>query len=200
MQTLMFVALTAALWSFAHSLLITHSWQRWQKDKFPSLEPWSRLIYVVFNTLSLGALFFWWRSLPQTVIWSWDGPWLFLQWAGILMALVFFGLGAAAYDNRAFLGFRQVANHLRGTPGGEPVFSRSGVLGWVRHPWYSGTLLFFVFCLPVTDVNLVWRGVFLLYTLIGTEIEERKLVVELGRRYAEYRGEVGRFFPKGKKE
>ena len=32
---------------------------------------------------------------------------------------------------------------------------------------------------PVTDVNLVWRGVFLFYTFIGTEIEERKLVVAL---------------------
>ncbi len=196
MQTLMSVALATALWSFLHSLLITHYWQRWQNEKFPAMEPWSRLIYVVFNTLSLGFLFLWWRSLPQTALWDFEGPWLILRWAGILVALVFFGLGAAAYDNRAFLGFRQVANHLRGISGGQPRFSRRGVLGWVRHPWYTGTLLFFVFCLPVTDVNLVWRGVFLVYTLIGTEMEERKLVVELGQPYVEYRREVGRFFPR----
>lgn len=198
MQTLMSVALSALLWSVLHSLFITHRWQRWQKGQLPCLEPWSRLIYVVFNTLSLGLLFIWWRSVPQTLIWNWDGPWMALRWAGIAAALVFFAMGAASYDNRAFLGLRQVANHLRGTSGGEPEFSRRGVLGWVRHPWYSGTLLFFIFCLPVTDVNLVWRGVFLFYTVIGTEIEERKLVIELGQKYVEYRHEVGRFFPSGK--
>ncbi len=42
-------------------------------------------------------------------------------------------------------------------------------------------------------MNIVWRRVFILYTLIGTEIEERKLVVELGQHYAEYRHEVRRF-------
>ncbi len=199
MQTLLSVALAATLWSIAHSLFITHRWQSLQNAKFPRLRPFSRLIYVIFNTLSLGVLFLWWRSLPQTVYWNWDGPWQFVRWAGILMALVFFALGAAAFDNRAFLGIRQVANHLKGISGGEPSFSRRGVLGLVRHPWYSGTLLFFIFCLPVTDVNLVWRGIFLIYTLTGTELEERKLVVELGLKYENYRREVGRFFPKWKK-
>lgn len=198
MQTLMSVALASALWSFLHSLLITHRWQHWQKSKFPALEPFSRLVYVIFNTLTLGFLFLWWRSLPQTVLWDWEGPWQILRWTGILLAFGFFGMGAAAYDNRSFLGIKQVANHLGGISGGEPRFSRRGVLGRVRHPWYSGTLLFFVFCLPVTDVNLVWRGVFLIYTLIGTEIEERKLVVELGQKYMKYKREVGRFFPKMK--
>ncbi len=196
MQTLMSVAFFTVLWSFGHSLFITHRWQRWLKEKIPSLEPWSRLIYVVFNTMTLGWLFYWWRSLPQTVLWNWDGPWQILRWSGIAMALGFFALGAAAYDNRAFLGLRQLNNHLRGISGGEPDFSRRGVLGWVRHPWYSGTMLFFLFCLPVTDVNLVWRSIFLIYTYVGTEIEERKLIADLGETYVEYRREVGRFFPK----
>ncbi len=195
MQTLLLVALTAGLWSFLHSLFITHGWQRWQKRSLPTLEPYSRLIYVVFSTVSLGVIFYWWMTLPQTLCWGWNGPWQVVRWAGILIALVFFALGALSYDNRAFLGLRQVVNHLRRQDGGKPEFSRRGVLGKVRHPWYTGTLLFFVFCLPVTDVNLVWRGVFILYTLVGTELEERKLVSEMGGQYAKYRREVGRFFP-----
>ncbi len=195
MQTLLFVGLAATLWSFLHSLLITHAWQRWQKRVFPTLEPFSRLIYVVYSTISLGAISYWWQTLPQTLLWNWDGPWQVLRWTGILIALVFFTLGARSYDNRAFLGLRQVVNHMGGKVGGEPGFSRRGVLGKVRHPWYTGTIFFFIFCLPVTDVNLVWRLVFIVYTLIGTELEARKLGVEWGDKYEEYRREVGRFFP-----
>ncbi len=195
MQTLLCVGLAAGLWSFFHSLLITHRWKRWQNRVFPGLEPYSRLIYVVFSTLSLGGMLLWWRTLPQILLWDWSGPWLYVRWAGVLAALAFFVLGAGAFDNRTFLGLRQVQNHWRRRAGPEIEFSRRGVLGKVRHPWYSGTLLFFVFCLPVTDVNLVWRGIFLIYTLIGTELEERKLIVELGERYATYRREVRRYFP-----
>ncbi len=136
----------------------------------------------------------WWRTLPQATLFDWPGAWQILRWAGLFAAFVFFTLGAAAYDNRAFLGLRQVANHLKGRQGGEPEFSRQGILGKVRHPWYSGTILFFVFCLPVTDINLVWRTVFVIYTLVGTELEERKLRKELGDKYADYSKEVGRFF------
>ena len=192
----MFVAISAGLWSVAHSLFITHRWQRWQNEKFPGLEPWSRLIYVLFSTLTLGLLLFWWRTLPQSVFWSWDGYWQILRGLGMLLALGFFGFGAAAYNNRAFLGLFQVRNHLQGKPREEPGFSRQGILRRVRHPWYSGAILFFIFCLPVTDVNIVWRTIFLIYTFVGTELEERKLIVEIGRDYEDYRQEVGRYFPK----
>ena len=82
------------------------------------------------------------------------------------------------------------------TAAGEPAFRTEGVLGYIRHPWYTGALLFLVFCLPVTDVNLVWRGVFVAYTVIGTELEERKLLEDLGEPYAAYRRRVPRFFPR----
>lgn len=196
MQTLLLVGLSAAAWSFLHSFFITHRWQRLQRRLWPHLEPYSRLIYVVLNTLSLGALLLWWWALPERLLWAWTGPWAWVRWAGLAVAGGFFWLGARAYDNQAFLGLRQVQEHRRGRPHQDPVFTRRGILGRVRHPWYTGTLLFFVFCLPVTDVNLVWRGVFLVYTLIGAQLEERKLLADLGRTYEKYREDVGRFWPR----
>ena len=71
----------------------------------------------------------------------------------------------------------------------------SGILGIIRHPWYTATLILLVFCTDVTDVNLVWRLVFAVYTLVGTELEERKLLQDLGREYADYRRRVPRYFP-----
>jgi protein-S-isoprenylcysteine O-methyltransferase Ste14 len=65
----------------------------------------------------------------------------------------------------------------------------------IRHPWYAATLILLAFCLPVTDLNLAWRAVLAGYVLIGTELEERKLLVEHGAAYAEYRRDVPRFLP-----
>lgn len=45
-------------------------------------------------------------------------------------------------------------------------------------------------------MNAVWRGVFFAYTLIGTELEERKLLRQFGQDYADYRRRVPRFFPR----
>ena len=196
MQTLLLVGLSAVVWSTLHSFFITHRWQRVQHRLWPRLEPFSRLIYVVINTLTLGVLLVWWWALPARLLWVWPGPWSWVRWLGLALAGGFFWLGARAYDNQAFLGLRQVREHRRGLPHQDPVFTRRGVLARVRHPWYTGTLLFFIFCLPVTDVNLVWRGVFLIYTLMGTELEERKLLSELGRPYKKYKEEVGRFWPR----
>jgi protein-S-isoprenylcysteine O-methyltransferase Ste14 len=39
------------------------------------------------------------------------------------------------------------------------------------------------------------RGVFLLYLLVGTWLEERKLLAEFGAAYARYRREVPALFP-----
>lgn len=196
MQTLLLVGLSAAVWSFLHSFFITHGWQRWQRRRWPGLEPFSRLIYVLANTLTLTGLMTWWWLLPARSIWDWPGSWAWLRWAGMASAAGFFYLGARAYDNRAFLGISQIEEHWQGRPHRDPPFTRRGILARVRHPWYAGSVLFFVFCLPVTDINLVWRGAFLIYTLMGTELEERKLLAELGSDYARYRQDVGRFWPK----
>ena len=118
-----------------------------------------------------------------------------MRWIGLAESGVLFYLGARSYDNRAFLGLRQVTDHLAGLPQREPPFSDGGILGIIRHPWYAAGLLFVVFCLPYTDVNLVWRAVFVAYLLIGTELEERKLLADLGETYAAYRRRVPRFLP-----
>ncbi|MBK9471385.1 MAG: hypothetical protein IPO18_03755 [bacterium] len=118
------------------------------------------------------------------------------RWLGLAEAAFLFWAGARAYDNRHFLGLAQMRDYAAGRQPAEPPFRAGGILGVIRHPWYSGTLLLLVFMLPWTDVNLAWRGVFLLYTLLGCELEERKLLRDIGAPYAEYRRQVGRYWPR----
>lgn len=195
MEKLLSVGLLTALWCALHSLFVTHWWRDLVRRNFPRYHPFSRLAYVVASTVSLGLLMLWIRGLPETMLFDWPGWWAWVRWVGLGEAAVFFWLGARSYDNRYFVGLNQVRDFLWGRPAADPPFRTGGILGVIRHPWYAGALLFLVFCLPWTDVNIVWRLVFVVYTLIGTELEERKLLKDVGEDYVAYRRNVPRYFP-----
>jgi protein-S-isoprenylcysteine O-methyltransferase Ste14 len=185
-----------ALWCLWHSLLATHRWRALVQRLFPRWHAFSRVIYVLGSTLTLAVLMAWLRSVPEQVLWEWKGPWALARWLGLAEAAFLFWAGARAFDNRHFLGLAQLRDYAAGRQPAEPPFRAEGILGVIRHPWYSGTLLLLVFMLPWTNVNLAWRGVFLLYTLVGCELEERKLLRDIGAPYAEYRRQVGRYWPR----
>jgi len=192
---LILVAVWTTVWCLGHSWFVSHTWRGLVRRYFPRYHVFSRLVYVVFSTLSLGALMLWIRTLPSVTLFAWPGWWSWLRWLGVTEAVFLFWLGTRSYDNRSFLGVTQALAYLRGNPAQEPSFRSAGILAVIRHPWYTGTLILLVFCLPYTDVNLVWRTVFLVYTLIGTELEERKLLKDLPAEYTAYRTRVPRFFP-----
>jgi len=190
------VGLWTSLWCLWHSLLATHRWRALVLRLFPRWHVFSRVLYVAGSALTLAVLLVWLRSLPERTLWGWTGIWAFARWLGLAEAAFLFWAGARAYDNRHFLGLSQLRDYALRREVAEPPFRADGILAVIRHPWYSGTLLLLVFCLPWTDVNLVWRGVFFAYTLLGCELEERKLVRDLGAPYADYRRRVGRYWPR----
>jgi len=188
-------ALVTSAWCVLHSAFISRRWQRFVDGSLPSYRPWQRLAYVAASTVSFGVLALWLHGLPGTLLWSWIGIWRWVRWLGLAEAGLLFWLGSRAYEGAAFLGLRQAADYLAGRAPRAPAFRTDGILAVIRHPWYVGTLLLLAFGLPVTDVNLAWRGVLAAYVLVGTELEERKLLAELGPAYAEYRQRVPRYLP-----
>ncbi len=70
----------------------------------------------------------------------------------------------------------------------------SGILGVIRHPWYVAVfILLWVGDLTPSKIiiNVILSG----YLVIGTFLEERKLVLEFGDRYRKYQAEVSMFIP-----
>jgi protein-S-isoprenylcysteine O-methyltransferase Ste14 len=189
-------ALATAIWCVLHSVFVTHRWDRVVARHLPSYRPWQRLAYVGASAATFGLLALWLRVLPETTLWEWNGVWRWARWLGLAEAGMLFWLGARAFDGRTFLGLRQAADHVAGRPERPAALREEGILGVIRHPWYAGTLILLAFSLPITDVNLAWRTVLAAYVLIGTELEERKLLVEFGAPYADYRRRVPRYMPR----
>ncbi len=115
----------------------------------------------------------------------------------LLIALVAFLAVAAArhYSMLHFLGMKQILQGRAGnamTDSGE--LDSSGILGIIRHPWYLAVIIL----LWAQDLNLAKITINLIlsaYLLIGTFLEERKLVLEFGENYKLYQHRVSMFIP-----
>ena len=74
-------------------------------------------------------------------------------------------------------------------------FKTRGILEYVRHPWYTGGILLVWGFGDITDVSLVLKVILSSYFIIGTILEERKLVAEIGEPYREYCQRVPMLIP-----
>ena len=193
---LLTVALLTLVWCLFHSLLITRAVQGWLVRGWRGWHGFGRIIYILGSTLSFALLYWYFQSLPAHYIWIWPGAWTVVRVAGTLTGLLLMLLGTRVYDQAYFFGFRQAEIYLRGEGAVETVFRRHGILALIRHPYYSGGILILAFGSNYSDVNLIWRSLLIAYLIVGSEVEERRLMIELGERYRRYRQEVPRFLPR----
>jgi protein-S-isoprenylcysteine O-methyltransferase Ste14 len=72
-------------------------------------------------------------------------------------------------------------------PSGISVLNTSGFYKWVRHPIYFFSFVI-LWLTPLMTWNLFSFAIGVtVYTLIGSLFEERKLVIEFGQAYLDYR-------------
>jgi protein-S-isoprenylcysteine O-methyltransferase Ste14 len=111
--------------------------------------------------------------------------------AGIeLIALIFMAYAFRQSDPAFFLGIGQLGNES--SSGG---LITTGAYGVVRHPLYSTGLLI-LWCFPIlTAGTLAFDVAITLYILIGSELEERRLIAQFGEAYLSYRKKVARLIP-----
>ncbi len=112
---------------------------------------------------------------------------------GIAVLLFFFG--GRRYDALQMLGIKQIRERTSNkviTDTGE--LDTSGILGITRHPWYLATILFI--WARQLDVSAMFVNVILTsYLIVGTFLEEKKLIGEFGERYLTYQKRVSMLIP-----
>lgn len=116
---------------------------------------------------------------------------LILRCYGLLLG------GAKGYDLQNFLGLKQIREGRESLLlGDQQSFSEAGIFGLVRHPWYVGSFLF-VWSAFGTYYEKNFACVLILscYLVLGTYLEERKILAEHGDMYRKYQARVSTFFP-----
>jgi protein-S-isoprenylcysteine O-methyltransferase Ste14 len=181
------VALTIAwaLYFAIHSLLASRRVKARMQGESPSAARRYRLAY---NAVALLAL-----APPLALQWQLAGEPLFSVPTAVRTALDALALAAVLaflwtlrwYDGRAFLGLRDAA-----TSG----FTLSPLHRHVRHPWYFLALIV-VWTRPLDAAWLVTASAITLYLIVGSRLEDARLVAEFGEPYRRYRARVPGLWP-----
>lgn len=182
-------------WCFLHSAMISISVTEYLKRSLGPKFRYYRLFFNVVSALTLVPVVLFAHSVRTQPIFSWDGYLRIVQVLLLVTSGLLFFLGGRHYDARQFLGFKQIR---KGTSNNAITDSgkldTSGVLGMVRHPWYSASML--LIWAGQMDVSTIIVNIILTaYFIIGTFLEERKLAREYGEEYHAYQKRVSMFIP-----
>jgi methanethiol S-methyltransferase len=99
------------------------------------------------------------------------------------------------YDSQSFFGIRQILSFKKIKDGDSSTdIRRNGLLGIIRHPMYLA-LIVYLWCQTFRMMDIVINAVLTIYVIVGTKLEEKKLVLEYGDRYIKYQQEVPMLIP-----
>lgn len=186
------------LWSAygaLHSILASNRVKQFFEQKMGKGYRYYRLLYNLQALLFLVIIIAYQLMLPVERLWEFD--WRIylvgnvLKYGGLLIVLI----AISGYNLREFSG---LAFSPRNANAGSGTLKTTGLLRYVRHPIYIGTLLFIwgLFVEEASVRNLIMAVCVTVYVRIGIVFEEHKLVAEFGESYLKYRRQVPMLFPK----
>ena len=195
MSSILIISLSAIIYAVVHSLLATLSAKARARQRLgPIAERWYRLAYNIFAGISFLPILWLMATLPDKTLYTIQQPWIWLSSAGQLIAAMIIILGIWQADAFAFLGLRQIVAP-QAVPA-KPELIISGLYRRVRHPLYTGGLLF-LWLTPIQTRNSLTLSIILsLYLIVGARFEERRLLHEFGADYAAYQQQVPMLLPR----
>ncbi len=181
------------IFALQHSLMARQWFKAWWTQIVP--KPVERSTYVLFSSLCLIALFYFWQPMGIGV-WNVQNSWAL----AIFYSLFAFGwllvlVATFLINHFDLFGLRQVYFYLIGREYTQLHFATPGPYKLVRHPLYVGWLFAFWATPTMTLAHLVFALVTTVYILFAIQFEERDLLKIHGQAYADYCHHVPMLIP-----
>jgi len=187
------VIISMCTWSVLHSWLAAFSTKDLAQRIFgEKIRRFYRLIYILIAGVTLLPILGMVLFLPSRVLWVIPVPWRYLTITLQGLALVGLVVTVLQVDTLAFIGLRQLNNPDAES---EAELVTRGFYRMVRHPLYFFSLVIFWLFPIMTNLGLAFVIVSSLYFVLGSIVEERKLVEIYGDSYRAYQRDVPRIIP-----
>ncbi len=192
-ETLIPLAIGSVAYFILHSLLASLRVKGFVQQRFPAALPAYRLLFNALSIILLLPLLWLVHRDPGPLLWAWQGPWHWLTMALSVLAFAGFIWATRAYDMSVFIGLRQWRERQQKAedPGALHI---SSFHRFVRHPWYFFALLI-IWSRDQYLNQSVFYALATAYLIIGSRLEERKLVHQYGDAYRHYQRKVPGLIP-----
>jgi len=191
----LWLAVFLIIWCVVHSAMISVHFTDYVKSKFGRKFRFYRLFFNVVAAASLTPLGLYAYSMQSQPIFHWEGYLRICQIIMLVIVVLLFFAGARHYSILQLLGIRQLKEGILYNVLNEHTeLDTTGILGVIRHPWYAAVIvLIWARSLDASAilVNVIFTG----YLVIGSFLEEQKLILEFGEKYREYQRKVSMFVP-----
>ncbi|MES9969331.1 MAG: hypothetical protein ABW092_04805 [Candidatus Thiodiazotropha sp.] len=197
MPTATELILLALVWScyfLIHSLLASLWTKRLVAQHLPGVMPWYRLLFNLLALLLILpplAMLWHYRSDP---LWQWQGAMAWLAYLLMILAVAGFFWSMRYYDSKEFLGILQLGRQQKSIEDREQLHI-SPLHRFVRHPWYSLGLVL-IWTQDMDPARLISALVVSAYLLLGSRLEEAKLLLFHGDTYRQYQRRVPGLIPR----
>lgn len=179
-----------------HSFLISTSFTNMMIRLLKNYYAFYRIFFISISAVLLIPLISYTDKLDSNIIITYNPPLNIIQYILIIGSLsMFFWAFFFSYDSLSFFGIRQILNfgkEKKINPSED--LKRNGLLGVVRHPMYFA-LIVYLWCGVFTVSNIIVNIVLTIYVIMGTILEEKKLILEFGDAYVKYQQEVPMLIP-----
>ena len=185
------------VWCVIHSGMISIRATDLLKRRLGGHYRFYRVSYNLVAVVTIVPVMLYAQSLKEHVLFRWDGFLIAFQVLLLVLGGLLFLAGARHYDMLHLLGLRQISTGAsHGVLSESGKLDTSGILGVIRHPWYLGAImLVWGDYRSLTAATLVTNVILTVYLVVGTILEEGKLIRELGEEYREYQRQVPMLFP-----
>jgi protein-S-isoprenylcysteine O-methyltransferase Ste14 len=191
----LYAVLGWVLWCTLHSTLISITVTDFAKKKLSDSFRFYRVFYNVVSLVTLIPLVYYSHMLREVPIFRWEGSLRIVQVFLLAVSVYLFVAGGRHYSWARFLGISQIkAGRTGRSLVDKDTFVVSGIHRIIRHPWYLGGILI-VWAQDMSVSTILINMVISVYFIVGSFLEERKLVREFGKQYREYQQTVSMLFP-----
>jgi protein-S-isoprenylcysteine O-methyltransferase Ste14 len=188
-------ALLWILWCALHSTLITVTVTNYMRKKLGDQFRFYRLFYNIVSFVTLIPLVYYSNSIKEAPFFRWEGYLVIVKYLLFVTGISLFVAGGRHYSLSDLLGIHQIkTGRANQAVCGYATLNTSGILSMIRHPWYTGGILL-VWASDLSLSTLLINTIISAYFVIGTFLEEKKLLLEFGEQYREYQRNVSMFFP-----
>jgi methanethiol S-methyltransferase len=147
-----------------------------------------RLLFNLTSLLLLGAIFWAYSRIDHSILFTFKGQNL-IGWVVVIFGATLSYIAFKSYNTAEFFGLVKESS--------DPQLAVKGMNRYVRHPLYlaSFMMLWGALLLVPTQAYLGFAALLTLYIIVGTKLEENKLIEIFGQDYIDYKKRVPMFFP-----